>query len=516
MWKLFERIKKYCECTQKPVPITIKITTFLNVMLVSMAATVIFSFLPKLVKYMGATEVNAGYYAGTAASAVYVGRLFFSVFWGKLADTIGNRFSTMLAGTCLLVSTLAFGFSYNIYWIIMARFLQGCSMGQIIVSKAILAEFCDDSNMASTLSIAMSAYSVGAIIGPSIGGFLAFPAQKYPQTFSTENIFGSFVILLPNCLIAVGLGFALGFATKFLTNDKKRNGNTCLINSRKGMSYGAVDETNFGDNINLCIKPKNTGKQRNNTGVNFLEKFNKTKFVTVLKIRECLLSCLLYGLFSVVDIGISELFPLLAATKLNYKGMGYSTSDIGTVLMVVSFFLVILQMTVFPKLNNHFGSKKTLIASNVVLTLLCPLLPVVAAITNSTALWICLVLLILLIRCSIFTGLLSINVFVNNSVGSDLLGSANGVAITGACVGRLITPLIFGSLYSWSLTNIKGLNGNENALGFPFNQFFPFYILSVCSIFIAVFTSTLPDRMNFKKVKNADSESSANKKKPLE
>ena len=497
MPKLFDWITNCC--AHKPVQITIKIIMFVNVLFFSMAATVVFSFLPKVVKYFGATEVNTGYWAGVIASAVYVGRLFFNVFWGNLTDTKGRKISTVFSGSCLLVTTLAFGFSYSIYWAILTRFLQGCSMGQMIVSKVILADICDDGNMASGLSVVMSAYSVGVIIGPSIGGFLVFPAQKYPQTFSTENIFGRFVILLPNFIIAIGVGFGLGLNMKFLRNDKKKNENMYLITSHKDMSYGAVNKTSFGDHIDLSITSRKTGNEINNTGLNFLQKINKTKFMTVLKIRECLFSSLLYGLFSIVDIGIAEMFPLLAATKPKYKGIGYSTEDIGTVLMVASVFLVILQMTVLPQLNNHFGSKKVLIASNFVTIFLFPLLPAITAITNRTTLWICLVSLIFLIRGCVFTGLLSINILVNNSVGSDLLGSANGVAMAAASVGQLVAPLLFGSLYSWSLTNIKGVDGNENALGFPFNQFLPFYILSVCSIFIAVFTSILPDRMNFKK-----------------
>lgn len=47
-------------------------------------------------------------------------------------------------------------------------------------------------------------WSVGTILGPSIGGYFAVPAQNFPDTFSKDSLFGRFPYLLPN-LICAGL-----------------------------------------------------------------------------------------------------------------------------------------------------------------------------------------------------------------------------------------------------------------------------------------------------------------------
>ena len=534
MGKVFHYIKNiFYRDGMTPLPMSITVIVISNMIFFSMVATVLFSFLPKMVKYFGVTELNTGYYAGIIASSIYVGRLFFSMIWGYITDTKSKRFSLTLATFALMVTTLAFGFSYNVYWATITRFLQGCSSGHIITLKALLADVCDDTNMSLGLSILMTAFSVGNIIGPSLGGFLVFPAEKYPEVFSKENIFGKFVVLMPNLLIVVGMGVGGILAFIFLPNDKKKTGeNTHLINSNNMQYNSLVDETisvtesSFGAYIDLSLKfgkDYSTRKEIENhvklcedidssiSGLSWLERFKKSKFVKVLKIKECFFSCLLYGLFALVDIGFSEMFPLLAATSPIYKGMGFTTSQIGTVLMIVSGLVVILQITVLPKMTNRFGSKKILIASNLTLTFLCPMLPVVAAITNKSALWICLILLIFSIRLTIFAAYLAINILVNNSVGNDLLGSANGAAMAAASIGRLVAPLLCGSLYSWSLKNIKGNDSNQNALGFPFNQFFAFYFLSIWSIIISVFTATLPDGMNNKRVRTEVPEQSNSK-----
>merc|ERR1712080_51978 len=119
---------------------------------------------------------------------------------------------------------------------------------------------------------------------------------------------------------------------------------------------------------------------------------------------------------------------------------------------------------------------------------------------SSAALWGCLIPLYSVISCSVFIGYLSINVFVNNSVGPELLGSANGVAMTFSTVGRTIAPTLCGSIYAWSLKEIKHVRGNVNPIGFPFNQFFVFFVLSLFCISIAIAAAFVPEKMNKKKV----------------
>ena len=53
-----------------------------------------------------------------------------------------------------------------------------------------------------------------------------------------------------------------------------------------------------------------------------------------------------------------------------------------------------------------------------------------------------------------------------------------------------------GSTYSWSLTNVKGVEGNEHPLGFPLNQYFPFFLLSFLAILNAVLCSRIPSHIN--------------------
>jgi hypothetical protein len=67
----------------------------------------------------------------------------------------------------------------------------------------------------------------------------------------------------------------------------------------------------------------------------------------------------------------------------------------------------------------------------------------------------------------------------------------------------MLAPTAFGSMYSWSLTNISGL---DESLGFPFNQYCVFFVQSLWAIFIALLCSRLPISMNYKKKEESEGE----------
>ena len=176
----------------KPLPVTTRIIVFFTVMFFTMVTTVVFAILPKMVTSYGVNELQVGYYAGIIGSSVYVGRSLCSLPWGYLADTKGKKFCSVASQIGLFVTTLAFGFSRNFIWATVTRFLQGCSMGQYIVANAILASVSDESNMAIGMAIVMTSYTVGFTLGPSVGGFLGFPADQYPNVFTKGECFDNF------------------------------------------------------------------------------------------------------------------------------------------------------------------------------------------------------------------------------------------------------------------------------------------------------------------------------------
>ncbi|XP_031560833.1 probable peptide/nitrate transporter At3g43790 [Actinia tenebrosa] len=173
---------------------------FFALMSTAMSVTMLFPFLPAMVKHFGKTEEETGYYAGLIASAMFFGRFLASYFWGYLADKFGRRPILIISLFLLSVSMFAFGFSTSVVMAMLTRFGVGLSMGLIGIAKAIISELCDHTNQSLGMSTLTSAYSLGLVFGPALGGFLSEVGRKYPHQFPKGSFFARFPFLLP-CLV---------------------------------------------------------------------------------------------------------------------------------------------------------------------------------------------------------------------------------------------------------------------------------------------------------------------------
>lgn len=505
-----------------PLPKGILAVLYSLLLFNAMTMTMVFSYLPKLVKSFGTSEVDTGYYAGLIASALFVGRLIFSFVWGYIADQKGKKFAAIASATGLTFSTLAFGFSYNFAWALLTRLLQGCFMGLIVACKSILSDRCDDTNIALGMSIIISSFSAGLIIGPSCAGFLVFPGEQYPSIFSKDNIFSKYGILLPNFIIFVGFIITTIIGIKLLPKDQKRRKskdgeqsyllnpqtnepsyteeNTMSFKRKNPETYLTVSikqnvDCNYNEssmNYYQIIEPVVNAPTSSNSNTTLKEKWTNSKAKELFTNKWCVVSCVLYGTYSLVAIGFDELVPLFLATSKRYRGLNFTPADIGLALLIVAIILIILQVTLLASLTTKYGSKRVLIICLLTMAFSFPFLPSISVIQNEVWMWFILCLYLLVCRLCLAGAFLAINILVNNSVGPSLLGSANGLAMSLSSGGRMIAPTLVGSSYSWSLSNIKGIEGNESSLGFPFNQYFPFFILSLGAILNCIGVSVLP------------------------
>ncbi|KAI3889443.1 hypothetical protein MKX03_009974 [Papaver bracteatum] len=151
-----------------------------------------------------ATKVeDIGYYAGYVGSAFMFGRVLTSVFWGVIADRYGRKPVIMFGTFSVVIFNTLFGLSTNLWMAVTSRFLLGCFNGLLGPMKAYACEVCRDEYQALSMSLVSTAWGVGMIIGPAIGGFFAQPAEKYPSLFPDGSLFATFPYFLPCLCISV-------------------------------------------------------------------------------------------------------------------------------------------------------------------------------------------------------------------------------------------------------------------------------------------------------------------------
>lgn len=486
--------------------VTFCFVIFITVTMYIMANTFVFSCLPQMVRSYGIAEENIGFYAGIIASSGYTGRLSCSILWGYLIDVKGKKFSSIMTQACLLVSTVLFGFSRSFSWASTTRFIQGCAKGQYIVALALVADACDSTNKAVGVSICIASHCLGVTFGPSLGGFLAFPNQRFPDVFGKIGLFKSFPILLPALVTGSGIFIGIVLTLMFIPSDgidNKDNGYEVVRDREREREREIERERDF-DIFDQLENPssdtdyesdKDFSKKHALTSrplKTLFEKLKQAKFLQIIRSRRYLVSCFLYVIIAFLEVGIMEVFPVYATTGPTYKGLGFSTAQTGVLLTVPSLLVLPIQLTVLPKLNNYYGSKKTYVMSCLSLAISCTLLPITGLIRQYYVLWACLVMIMGVIRIAIFSGFLSSTLLVNDAVDSNHRGSGNGFLMAIGAVGRLTSPLVFGGLFSWSLQNVKGIEQNPHALGFPFNQYLIFFFCSLFSLLGALLTLQLP------------------------
>ena len=144
--------------------------------------------------------------------------------------------------------------------------------------------------------------------------------------------------------------------------------------------------------------------------------------------------------------------------------------------------------------------------------------PLPMHVCRSWLLW-CVLVLVLFLVSGIFTvGYSSIFLFINNSVTFDKLGSINGVAMmltsltryvilsksvqgthlfsSMLCVCRAIAPVVFGSIYSASLSDAA------RKIGYPLDYHLVFLLFSIIFLVTVLMVACLPVSINRQKKQN--------------
>lgn len=126
---------------------------------------------------------------GTAAGlmiAIFAGaQLLFSPIAGKWADQYGRRKMIISGLIGLTLSMFIFYWSDTVWWLYLSRVIGG--IGAALLIPAIFAYVADITSMAQRAkgnSYVSAAMSLGIVIGPGVGGFLADFGLKMPFLIS--------------------------------------------------------------------------------------------------------------------------------------------------------------------------------------------------------------------------------------------------------------------------------------------------------------------------------------------
>ncbi|CAI0410478.1 unnamed protein product [Linum tenue] len=393
-------------------------------------------------------EEDIGYYAGYVGSSFMFGRALTSFFWGIVADRYGRKPVILLGTSSVVIFNTIFGLSLNFWMAVISRFMLGFLNGLLGPIKAYASEIFRNEHQALGLSTITTAWGIGLIIGPALGGFLAQPAEKYPALFSKDSLFGRFPYFLPSLaisLLAGGVTIASCWLPETLHTHKEKRA-AC------DDSFDALETA--------------SGEQ-------------KKQAASLLRNWPLMSSIMVYCIFSLHDMAYTEIFSLWAVSPIKLGGLGYSTENVGEVLAVSGFGLLVFQLALYPYAERLLGP---VMVCRIAGALSIPLLasyPFLSKLSGFS-------LSVLLNCASVLKNLLSVSIVTclfmlqNSAVEQHQRGAANGIAMTAMSLFKAAGPAGGGSLFSWAETR-------QDAAFLPGNQMV-FFVLNVVEAIGVLFT----------------------------
>ncbi|MCL7030715.1 hypothetical protein MKW94_021275 [Papaver nudicaule] len=176
----------------------------------SLPISCLFPFLYFMIEdfHIAKKEEDIGFYAGFVGSAYMFGRAATSILWGMIADRYGRKPVIIIGTLVVVVMNILFGLSTKFWMAVTTRFILGLLCGLLGPIKAYACEVCRPEHQAVGLSLITTSWGVGLVVGPAIGGFLAKPAEKYPNVFPAGSFFARFPYFLPCLCISICAGIA--------------------------------------------------------------------------------------------------------------------------------------------------------------------------------------------------------------------------------------------------------------------------------------------------------------------
>jgi len=154
---------------------------FVTVLLDMMAIGIIAPVLPKLVAiFTGGNLSNAALYIGLFATVWALMQFFCSPLLGMLSDRVGRRPVILLSNGVTAIDYVIMALAPNLWWLFLGRVLSGVATASISTASAYIADVNAPEKRAAAYGILGSAFGLGFILGPVIGGFAGNVDPRLP------------------------------------------------------------------------------------------------------------------------------------------------------------------------------------------------------------------------------------------------------------------------------------------------------------------------------------------------
>lgn len=441
--------------------------------------TSVFPYLPEMIESFGVAKNQVSEWAGITSAVFSLSQAVTGIAWGWASDNYGRKPTILAAMVFIMTTSLLFGLSRSLVWVIVARALAGASCGNVGIIRTMVAELVPFKELQpKAFSVMPLVWTVGSIFGPSFGGALANPTLKYPKVFGENGLFRTYPFALPNIVGAslnlVGLLVGILFLKETLEIKKDRRDygiilGKILLSPCTGKKPLKSMKKTFEEEQSapLLKHSRNSSAVSIDTGVDVQE--NREAAAAPPTYREVFsrqsnLNLLTYSILALHSLAYDQLLPVFMhypqqtdrntnpEVRLPFKfsgGFGLNSDRIGLLFTVYGIVGVFIQFFAFPPLARHYGVLPCLKVVTAMLPIAYIITPFTALLPTPKAQQLGMVA-VMTFKCwaGIFAFPCTVILLTNSAVSLRVLGTLNGVAVSLSAVGRAVGPAIGGFTFT--------------------------------------------------------------------
>ena len=424
-------------------------------------------------------------WAGVTQAVYSLSQAVTGIAWGWASDRFGRKPVILTAMTCIMITSLLFGFSRTLVWAIVARSLAGASCGNVGIIRTMVAEMVPYKELQpQAFSVMPLVWSIGSIFGPSLGGALANPALKWSKVFGESGLFKTYPFALPNLVGAAFFLVGLSVGTLFLkeTLETKKDqrdygiilGKVLLLpfTHKKSRPKCSLEDE---QSASLLEHSRNLSSTSLDTDMDTQETRKAVLVVPPPTYREVFsrqsnLNLIAYTLLALHSLAFDQLLSIFMHypqqtnrstnpdVHLPFKftgGFGLNSDRIGLLYTVYGVVGMLIQFFAFPPLARRYGALPCLKIVTAMFPIAYIITPFTALLPTPTTQQVG-ILAVMMIKCwaGIFAFPCITILLTNSAISLRVLGTLNGVAVSISALGRAAGPAIGG--YTFTIGVEKG------------------------------------------------------------
>ena len=424
-----------------------------------------------MIESFGVPQNQVSKWAGIASSVYSLSQGLTGIAWGRASDSFGRKPAVLAAMTCIMATSVLFGFSQNLVWAIVARSLGGASNGNVGIIRTMVAEMVPYKELQpKAFSVMPLVWTIGSIFGPSFGGALANPAANYPRVFGDSAFFKTFPFALPNLVGAlfflVGLSVGVLFLRETLETKKDRRDYGILLGEmllRPFTRKRHKPKWSLEDEQSASLLKHNRDSSLDEADRSAVPVSTAPPSYREVFSRQSNLNLLTYCMLALHSLAYDQLLPVFMHyprqrhsanpdVHLPFKfsgGFGLNSDRIGLLFTVYGVLGVFIQFFVFPPLARHYGVLPCLKIVTAMFPVAYIITPFTVLLPTPTTQQIG-ILVVMMIKCwaGVFAFPCSVILLTNSAVSLRVLGTLNGVAVSISAIGRAAGPAIGGFTFT--------------------------------------------------------------------